>query len=734
MATALTITSRGLAPMLIIFLMLLASLVIMSNAAQNSEHFERFYIWLLLFNALALIGLAGVIGYRLFKVVRAVTRHAPGSRLTAKLVALFVALSMVPVLIVFYFSITFIDRGIDSWFDVRVEKALEDALELARTSLDTRVRQHSRQTENMASDLIDVPESVAALRLSDLRDQSQARELALFGDNNRIVAFSGGESLQRLPQLPAGEVLLVLSQGNTYAALEPVQEDGLHVRVLVPVPSRDLTGSNYILQAIFPVAPRLGLLADSVQDAFAEYKAFAYLRAPLKQSFSITLVLAMLVSVLAALWAALYSANRLVQPIQELAEGTRAVAAGEYHKKLPVTQNDELGFLVRSFNTMTATLAATRDEAERSRLLAESQRLYLQAVLQNLSSGVITLDIDLNLRTANAAASQILECDLQAELGRSLDAIATDHPMLRRIYQALEAQPQSVRADWHEQITAFGSGGRRVLMCHGVWLEHQETSAGGPVLVFDDITALLQAQRDAAWGEVARRLAHEIKNPLTPIQLSAERLEHKLRGHLPEQEAGLLARGTRTIIQQVEAMKTMVNAFGEYARTPQPEITDLDLNQLVREVVELYRHTEQKVQLEVELFSTLPAIRADAGRLRQVLHNLIKNGLEALDGHADARLRVSTAFAEDSGRGQILVRVSDNGPGLNEEMLSHLFEPYVTSKPRGTGLGLAIVKKIVEEHNGMVFAENGPAGGAQVTLVLPVTAAHGITSDSREAS
>ncbi|MCG5535971.1 sensor histidine kinase [Ectothiorhodospira mobilis] len=720
MAAGLRRLPLGLLSMGFIFLALLASLWVMSDAAQNSERFERLYIWLLLFNSLALVLLAGVIGHHLLRVTRSALRMEPGSRLTLKLVVLFVGLSLVPVIVVYYFSITFLEQGIDSWFDVRVEQALEDALELSRISLDLRVRQHTRETRSMAQELEEVSETLAALRLQDMREDSGAMELTLFGANNRIIAFSGGEAVRQLPLLPEGEVLMTLSQGNDYAALEPVHGSGLHIRVVTPVPSRTPAGDGRILQALYPVAPRMGTLADSVQDAFSEYKAFAYLRAPLKQSFSITLSLALLVSVLTAIWAAILAAGRLVAPIQELAQGTRAVAAGEYHKKLPVSRNDELGFLVRSFNAMTATLAATRDEVERSRRLAESQRMYLETVLQNLSSGVIALDRRLALRTVNAAASRILEVDLERHLGHALEQIAAESPVAARFREALAPHLEEHPEPWSEQVTAFGANGRKVLMCRGVWLTHGGGLRGGPVVVFDDITALLQAQRDAAWAEVARRLAHEIKNPLTPIQLSAERLDRKLRPHLGAEECHVLERATRTIVQQVEALKTMVNAFSHYARPPALNPERLDLNQLVEEVAGLYDQPGQAVALELDLGADVPPLRADAGRLRQVLHNLIKNALEALEGRGDARLTLVTRRLEEAARQMVEIRVMDNGRGLDEEMMTRMFEPYVTGKHKGTGLGLAIVKKIIEEHNGRVWAGNRPEGGAVIGIHLPL--------------
>ncbi|OOG28659.1 two-component sensor histidine kinase [Thioalkalivibrio denitrificans] len=729
MVAALKRLSVGLLPMAVIFVLLLASLYVMGDAARHSARFERLYIWLLLFNTLALVFLAVLIGTKVYQAIRQVVHREPGSRLTLKLVVIFVVLALAPVSIVYYFSMKFLDEGIDSWFDVRVEKALEDALELSRTSLDLRTRQLTRQTEGLVDDLVDISESLAPLTLNDLRQRSGAVELTLIGSNNRIVASSIGDTLRRLPSLPSQEVFLVLAQRQTYAALEPVYDTGLYIRVVVAVPAPRPGEEGRILQAIYPVEGRMSALADSVQDAFSEYKEFAYLREPLKQSFAITLSLALLVSVLAAIWAAFYSAGRLVAPIRELAEGTRLVAAGEYHKRLPVSQRDELGFLVRSFNAMTATLAATRDEAERSRRLAESQRAYLQTVLQHLSSGVITLDHQGVLRTANTAAALILEADLDELAGRSLADIGHGNALVERFHEQIVPLIHREDHEWHAQITLFGTGGRKVLMCRGVALPAESGSRGGIVIVFDDITALLQAQRDAAWGEVARRLAHEIKNPLTPIQLSAERLQRKLLPHMDTDQARILQRATHTIVQQVEAMKKMVNAFGDYARTPQMAVTPLNLNALVREVADLYG--SERRRLKLKLADDLPDIQADAGRMRQLLHNLIKNGLEALDGVKDPRLEIETRCVREARCTVVELSVRDNGPGLPEEFMPRLFEPYVTSKPKGTGLGLAIVKKIVEEHHGMVWAENRRKGGACITLRLPVSS--GVVADREDA-
>ncbi|HHB12055.1 MAG TPA: HAMP domain-containing protein, partial [Chromatiales bacterium] len=449
------------------------------------------------------------------------------------------------------------------------------------------------------------------------------------------------------------------------------------------------------------------------QKAVGRYNQLLYLRRPLKQSFMLTLSLVLLLAVLFAAWAAFQWAQRLLEPIRELARGTRAVARGEYGERLAVSRLDDLGMLLQSFNEMTERLAEAREAAEASQRLVERQRAYLETLLENLSSGVVSLDPQGRLRTLNRAAAQILGVRAPERLiGRDIETLRRGNDTFALFIDQLAAQLHGADEECHIQLALQGKEGRKIVMCHGVRLP-----TGGQVIVFDDVTALIQAQRDAAWAEVARRLAHEIKNPLTPIQLSAERLRRKLLGKLGAEEARILDRATQTIVAQVEAMKSMVNAFGEYARQPRGEVGMVDVNQLVRDVAELYRANAAGARLELDLAPELPKVRADADRLRQVLHNLFNNALEALGERGDGWVRVVTRGSADGEA--VEVEVSDNGPGIPEEMLERLFEPYVTSKSRGTGLGLAIVKKIVEEHGGTVWAENRPEGGARLVIRLP---------------
>lgn len=712
--TAVKRSSLGIWPMLILFGILLVSLSLMSDATHNSERFGQLYSWLLLINALGLVILVGLIGTNLFWLVAQYRARAPGAKLTSQLVVTFVILAVVPVAVVYYFSLQFLQRGIDSWFDVEIERALDDALELSRGALDVRLADLLKVTEKVASELGEMSPALVPIGLYDLRVRSGAVELAVFGMDGRIVASSSAVGTDIIPHRPTEQVLLSLAQGRSYVALDPLGEAGLHVRAVVPVITSKSGTEPLTLQAMYQVPGRLSTLADNVENQIVRYKKLAYLRTPLKYSYILTLSLVLVLSLLSAVWAAFFSARRMVAPIAVLAEGTRAVADGDYSKRLPVTSEDELGFLVRSFNDMTRRLAKARDQRRRSQQKVEGQRAYLETVLGSLSSGVLSISGDGKLRTVNEAACQILGIDLSGQLGRTLGHIAERHGFLEPLFKLVEARHADNVLDWQEQVDLFDSAGRRVLMCRSAALPAGEELSGGQVVVFDDVTDLIRAQRDAAWGDVARRLAHEIKNPLTPIQLSAERLRRKYLKTMPNDEAEVMDRATRTIVQQVETLKEMVNAFSEYARAPKLQLEPVDLYELLRDMAELYRGSTLRIQLD--LADPPPVIKGDAGRLRQLLHNLYKNALEAVRDREDGALVVRSRWILEAGDRFIDISFDDNGGGFSEEVLERLFEPYVTTKTRGTGLGLAIVKKIVEEHNGQIRAQNSEQHHACIEL------------------
>jgi nitrogen fixation/metabolism regulation signal transduction histidine kinase len=706
----------GPLPVIVVVILLLASLTLMSAATQNSVDFGRLYSSVVIINLVALLLLVSLILRNLIHLVGQYRRRAPGSRLTVRLVAMFVMLSLAPVTVVFYFSLEFLQRGIDSWFDVRVERALKDALEIGRTALDATLSDHLDQTRNIAGQLSVIPQEAIARRLSQLRKSGGASAMMLLTQEGHLIV-SSTDAAAVIPSIPNTSVLVQLRKGLEYAAIEPTGAGGLQMRIVIPVDG-EADVAQRLLHVIYPVPERLSLLAEGVQSAFSNYNQLAYLRGPLKGSFTLTLSLVLLLSLFTAVWAAFSSARRLVAPIKDLAEGTRAVAAGDYDKRLPLPGNDELGFLVQSFNEMTRRIALSRDQARRSQRQVETQRAYLETVLGRLSSGVLTVNSDETVRTANTAAGHILGVDPETLVSHSLSQLAISHTRLEPLVAGIRPLLPESQQEWHTEVTLFGQAGRQVLICRGSSLPDEGETRGGHVIVFDDVTTLIQAQRDAAWGEVARRLAHEIKNPLTPIQLSAERLRHKYLQRMNAEDAEVLDRSTHTIVQQVESLKEMVKAFSEYAHTPVMRLQQTDLNRIINEVLELYRG-DRRLRLHYGSIEPLPLFEADPGRLRQLLHNLVKNALEAgACGEQPVNLRIEARCIESDCR-FVELTVSDDGPGIPEEMLGRLFEPYVTNKPKGTGLGLAIVKKIVEEHGGMLTAGNLSSGGPVITVRFP---------------
>ena len=702
-------------------MLLLASLWLMSEATRGSARFDQLYSVLLIINAAGLLSLAVLIGYNLYRLLRQIRERQPGARLTGRMTAVFVALAVTPVLVVYYFSLEFLHRGIDSWFDVRVEQALQDALDLGRTSLGVRMRDLLHQIETLADDLAG-EEADVSRRLDDARRLSGASELTLIGPQGMIIAFSAIMPTEIIPDRPSDAILTQLRQAGNYIDLDPAEDAGLQIRVVVRLPDPASPEESRILQGLFPVPQRMSRLADSVESAYGQYHELAYLRNPLKLSFTLTLSLVLLLSIFAAVWTALFSARRMVAPLRDVALGTQAVAAGDYEARLPPAGKDVIGFLVTSFNEMTHELSRARDAARRNRRQVEEQRGYLETVLGRLSNGVLTFDQGGRLHTTNQAAHEILDGELGELAGSSLSELGAAHPHLRPLAEKIDPHLRGApgtASTWQEEVRLAGSAGRRTLMCSGARLAGPEGSPSGHVVVFNDLTELIEAQRKAAWSEVARRLAHEIKNPLTPIQLSAERLRTKYLGRMEPEEGEVLDRLTRTIVQQVAAMMTMVRAFSDYARSPQIRPERLDLNALVMDVLEMYRDERARVPVLVRLDPKLPVLEADPDHLRQVLHNLVKNAFEACAERPVARVEVETSRVTRADRRFAEFRIMDTGPGFPEEIIGRVFEPYTTSKPGGTGLGLAIVKKIVEEHRGRVWAENRRDGGGCVVLRVP---------------
>jgi len=704
----------------IMFAALVAAILLMADATQNVAYFGRLHNWLLPINTILLVIFVALIIYNIGRLVRRLKRQAPGARLTLRLVLLFVLTASMPVFIVYTFSIWLLERGVDSWFDVKVESALQDAVDLSRSSLDLHIRTLRQQADPLVSQFVDAEPFNATLIINDLLRSTGAAEIALFDSNNRIIASGNAEPSAAVPRLPGESVLQLVLQGESYVALDPSNESGLNIRIVYPVPSELPAGEMRILQFLYPIPERIGDLADNVQGAFGQYNELIYLRTPLKQNFILILTLVLALGALFAVFAAFYWSRVLVAPIQELAEGTKAVAAGQYHKKLPVRQHDDLGMLVASFNRMTERLSVARDTTIINQRIIENQRTYLQTILEHLSSGVLSLDHSFALKTINAAASEIFHVNMNQFIGKQFVQIGMTHSFLKDFCTIVANKIRQSSEEWQVEMEVFTPQGRKTILCKSVELPGEEESQRGCVLVFDDVTTLLQAQRDSAWGEVARRLAHEIKNPLTPIQLSAERLRRKLLPNLAEEQSEIVDRATHTIVQQVESMKLMVNDFSDYARMPTMEPKPLDLNALVRDTVELYKGDRQTVSIKLDLDMNSLDIRGDSVRLRQVIHNLIKNAIESMPEGEKCVINISTFPFEFTNAKYAGIEIADNGPGFPSDVLGRAFDPYMTTKPKGNGLGLAIVKKIIEEHNGVIRASNQRQGGAVINIRFPL--------------
>ena len=702
------------------------ALFLVVTSSSNPALFAERYPSLLALNGVVAVMLTALVVYQVVTLRRRLKAGAFGAKLTLRLVLLFALMAVLPGALIYGMSVQFLARSIESWFQVRVDKALEGGINLGRGALDGMLRDLNTKADGMALSLSTRPQIEHVAALNAARERAGVREATLFSESGKVLAFSGDESVGLMPELPNTAALKQLKTGRSYSAVEAIPDKGLYLRVLVPIASASLAEESRVLQLLQPVPTQLAMDAEAVQSGYREYQELTLSRRGLKRLYGLTLTLTLLLALLSALALAFVLSDRLSAPLGVLVEGTRAVASGDFSQRPAVASQDEFGVLTQSFNSMTLQLAEARAQAERHQAALTQAKAYLESLLANLSAGVLAFDEELNLRAANRSAGAILGIDFAPLVGtqaQSWPEVAVGVPELgQEIATNFERAGDT---QWERQVERAPRGRTQLLLLRGTRLP--AGAEGGCVVVFDEITHLAEAQRAAAWAEVARRLAHEIRNPLTPIQLSAERLQAKLSGRLSGVEAEMLERSTQTIVNQVAALKSMVEAFSQYARTPEPSMRELDLNALTREVLTLYESSLGGT-VRLELGARLPAVVGDAAQLRQVIHNLLQNAQDAL---ADTREPRITVASEAEG-GMVQLSVSDNGSGFPEQVMGRVFEPYVTTKPRGTGLGLAIVKKIVEEHGGSVKISNLQPHGAAVTLRFPAAAA--LDSQARPAA
>ena len=714
---------------------------LLAIATNSPALYERHYVWLFWVNVALASTLVLVIVVAGVRLLWRVSRGRFGSRLLLKLAAIFALVGVVPGVLIYTVSYQFVSRSIESWFDVKVEGALDAGLNLGRLTIDAIVGDLATKTRLAAERLGETTAVPEPLALERLREQLSAQQIAVVGSAGQTLLMTGSTSMELMPERLAASLLKQARTQRVVSIAEGLDEDAAaagsaaRVRAVALIPSSNfaLGAQERYLSVTQSIAPALAANALAVTSAYREYQQRSLARSGLRKMYIGTLTLALVLAVFSALLLSVALSNQLAQPLLLLAEGVDQVARGDFSSKAVFASRDELGGLTRSFAEMTEQLSDARELVHRSVTQVEGARANLQTILDNLTAGVIVFNRAGGIDTVNPGATRILKLPLSAYKGRRLDEVVGLGAFAQAVWQRFElhaASPEAGERDhWQDSfdLQTGGSNGKErdsiTLLVRGAAMPQ-----GARLMVFDDITELVSAQRIEAWSEVARRLAHEIKNPLTPIQLSAERLQQKLGGKLEGADAAMLERSVGTIVNQVQAMKTLVNEFRDYARLPASQLSELDLNGLVREVLGLYGAAIESGRLKTDLGSDLPAIVGDATQLRQVIHNLVQNALDAVAERADGRVRVCTEAARNDAGAVRAVRlvVVDNGPGFPEKVLKRAFEPYVTTKSKGTGLGLAVVKKIADEHGARVRianlggpTEDGPAEavrGAQVSL------------------
>lgn len=749
-------------------------LFFLTTASENSARFDQYYSWLLVANsivAFALLGLVIALLWRLFSRYR---NGEFGSRLMTRLVLLFALVGILPGAVIYVVSVQFVTRSIESWFDVKVESALDAGENLGHSALDYTLADLKGKARNMASQLAEPSDTSLSLRLSRLREQMQVQEALIVNGKGRLIATANADTSVLVPEPPSAAMIrqarvrmfgategdaelrepentsdaINVGARHTILPSEPVTTLRSRVVIAFQVSNTGLSLQNdfVFLQLIQPVPATLASQAEALRSAIVEYHARSLGRNNLKQMYIFTLTLTLLLAIFAAITSAFLISGNLAKPLLLLAEGTKAVAEGNLSPRPIVTTSDELGSLTQSFNTMTRQLFDARVAVEKNRNELENAKAYLESVLANMSAGVMVLDQSGNLVTCNESVERILQRRLETEIGKPLAnidgmeafSIAIDKAFSEQHAHSAAGGEDENMQHWQQQIelprplagkpdeTNIDGEQGITLLARG---SHLPVALGiGYVVVFDDISSIISAQRSIAWGEVARRLAHEIKNPLTPIQLSAERLQMKLQDKLSDADVAILNKSTSTIVNQVTSMKRMVDDFRDYARTPPAVLSPINLSALIDDVLHLYMSGDGRDAIHLNLTPDLPAVLGDATQLRQVIHNLLQNAQDAIadkDGaDAPARIDVVTEIvryvsADKTDRSAVRLSIIDNGSGFSSKILARAFEPYATSKPKGTGLGLAMVKKIIDEHGGRVDIQNrSDTNGAKVSVLL----------------
>ena len=689
----------------------IALLILLAKSLSNSElvSSDTFRL-LLIFNIIFVCSLVVLITIQIIKLLQNVKKEIVGSRLTMRLVLSFATVVIIPVTIVYLASVSFLTKSIESWFNVQVESALQGGLSLGQKTLDILLKDIELKSKSMAYSIGTTEESSSSEILNDLREKFSIQEAVIIGTNSKIYSVSG-EYETRLPVLPKQEDLIRASEGF-FGKIEEI--DGkIFMKAYVPIPRKELLKPEKIIQITQPIPESISDIALSVESVYEDYQTLAYSRSSLKIIYTMTLTLVLLLAILSAVAASFVISRRISEPISLLAEATRQIAKGKYNKTIPENSKDELGLLVKSFNSMTVKLNDATNSSEKSRERLEIARAFLDTILTHLSSGVIVLDSNNVVKLHNITASKIVKFKKINMTGvKFTNEISKNkiyQPIIKKLNTIIFSKPFLKEESF--EFNTKNKDNEEIIRIQITPLKREKNISY--ILVIDDISELTKGQRSQAWSEIARRLAHEIKNPLTPIQLSAERIEHKLKDKLSDEDLIMLKKSTLTIVNQVQALKTMVNEFSEYSRPTAKNIKAFNLVILLENIIELYQSTKIKITFNVPNKTIL--IKADENKIRQVIINLVENAKDGLAKEKNPEIIID--IVEDIK--WVTFTIKDNGMGISKELMGRIFEPYVTSKATGTGLGLAIVNKIIEEHSGKIDIRRNKNKGTSVSVKLP---------------
>ena len=689
----------------------IALLILLAKAISNSELISGDSFRILLgLNILFICSLIGLIAVQIFRLLQSVKKEITGSRLTLRLVLSFALMGIVPVLIVYLVSVNFLTKSIESWFDVKVESALEGGLTLGQKTIDILMSDIELKGKSIAYSIGNSDPQQRDSLLTDLRAKFGIQDAVIFDQDSIIIGVSS-EKNDLIPPIPSIDDLERGAQGF-FGRIEEVKDDQIYLKTFTPIIPKSAMSKRLILQLTQPIPPSISNLALSVESVYDEYQQLTYSRNSLKIIYILTLTLVLLLALLSSVAASFVISRRFSSPLAMLADATKQISKGNYKKIIPEQGKDEIGVLIRSFNSMTSQLGEATRNSEQDRKGLEVARTFLETILAHLTTGVIVLDDKKIIRLNNISASIMLINKKIILKNKPMKDVVATNLIFKPIYDFVEAYINNIKINKKEVSQEFklnqDKQEKTIMLQITPLIDNKGKSY---VLVMDDISEVTQSQRHSAWGEVARRLAHEIKNPLTPIQLSAERIQHKFKDKLSKEDSHILERSTNTIVNQVNALKIMVNEFAEYARPPKIQKDKIRIDNLVEEVIDLY---EIDKIISVKKDKNIPIIYADQNKLRQVIVNLLENSQDALKKIKNPKIKISIKKKVN----EVKLIVEDNGSGIPDEIIGRIFEPYVTSKKTGTGLGLAVVHKIIEEHEGKIKIDRIKKSGTRITITL----------------